>query len=52
MRLNSFQRIVLTTTATVAVFALLLLFKPAGPERGGGPPDGGFPVGATQTGTR
>jgi len=52
MRLSSFQRIVLTTVATVAVFALLLLFKPAGPERGGPADGGGFPQGVTNAGTR
>ena len=52
MRFSSFQRIVMTTSVTVAVFVLLLLFKPAGPERGEPPGGAGFPPGLTQTGTR
>lgn len=52
MRFSSFQRILMTTCVTVAVFALLLMFKPAGPERGAPPGGAGFPPGVTQAGTR
>jgi hypothetical protein len=51
MRLSSLQRIVLTTSTTVVVFVVLMLFKPVGPQFGP-PPGGGIRPGMTQTGRR